>query len=104
MIDPPSVLAWKSADTEPGQIRASLRVENLVASIGFLAKFQYDPDLAEFLGDESGESLFKDGRMRVEEVGAGVLLVVNGSSDRDEREGEGELVSLLPRTSRWGIA
>ena len=33
MIDPPSVLEWKSADTEPGQIRASLRVENLV--LGF---------------------------------------------------------------------
>ncbi len=105
MIDPPTVLEWKSADTEPGQIRASLRVENLVASIGFLAKIHYDPERAEFLGGESGESLFKDGRLRVEEVGPGVLLVVNGSSDRDEREGEGELVSLVfrPREDKASV-
>ncbi len=97
MIDPPSILEWKSTDAEPGQIRASLRVAELVPSIGCLAILHYDTDLADFVRDDPGESLFKDGRSRVEEVGPGVLVVVNGSPDRDEREGDGELISLVFR-------
>jgi hypothetical protein len=105
MVDPPSVLEWKSTDTEPGLIRAALRVENLVSSVGYLAKVHFDTEVAEFEGAEPGESLFKDGRLRVEEIGPGVLLILAGSSDRDEREGDGELVSLMfrPKDGQDGV-
>lgn len=97
MIDPPTTITWKSADAEPGVLRASLRAEALVPAVGYLARLKYDTDVAEYVGKEAGESLFKDGRLRVEEVGPGVLMVLGGTPDSEEREGNGELISLLFR-------
>ena len=95
MIDPPTIMDWKSVDGEPGQIRAALRAWNLAPSVGYLTKIYFDPDEADFLGGDTRASIYKDGRMKVEEIGPGVLLIVGGSSDRDEREGDGELISLI---------
>jgi hypothetical protein len=95
MVDPPSILGWKSIDSDAGQLRAALRVQSLVPSQGFLAKVHFQPDEAEYVEAATGEGLFKDGRMKVEEVGPGVLVIVGGSPDQEVREGDGELISLI---------
>jgi len=105
VIDPPTILSWKSADAEQGAIRAALRADKLVPSSGYVAKVHYDTEEASFVGAASGESLYKDGRTRVEEIGPGVLLVLSGVLDGDTRSGSGELVSLVfrPKDGKTGV-
>ena len=95
MLDPPMLMNWRSTDAEPGEIRADLKVDGLEAAAGFLVRVHYDTEEAEFVEAEPGESIYKDGIIRVEEVGPGVLLLIGGTTDRSLRDGPGSLVSLV---------
>ena len=59
IVDPPSILGWKSVDTDAGQIRAALRVQSLVPSQGFLVKVHFPPDEAEYVEAASATACLK---------------------------------------------